>query len=128
MSEGSNRFIINSSINIRTDQVNLIARISQKTGELVRQGVVLSEYQGPSYIFTKLNDVKPDMIAEATANARIAADKFATDSGSRLGKIKRARQGVFSILPRDGMGISSEQHQIDKKVRVVSTLDYYIVN
>lgn len=122
------RFIINSSVNVRTDKVGLVAKISGKTGDLVRQGVVLSEYQGPSYIFTKLNDVKPAMIAEATANARVAAEKFAADSESRLGKIKRASQGVFMILARDGNQVAAESQQIDKKVRIVSTVDYYIVN
>lgn len=122
------RFIINSSVGVRTENVDLVAKASGKTGDLVRKGVVLSEYQGPSYIFTKLNDVKPAMIAEATSNARKAAAQFAADSGSKLGKIKRANQGVFMILARDGNQAGMEAQQIDKKVRVVSTIDYYIVN
>lgn len=122
------RFIINSSVNVRTNNVDLLAGISGRTGDLVRKGVVLSEFQGPSYIFTKLNEVKPPMIAEATANAREAAAKFAADSKSRLGKIKRARQGLFMIMARDGNQVAQEQQQIDKKVRVVSTIDYYVVN
>lgn len=122
------RFIINASVDVRTDKVDTVAKISGKTGDLVRKGVVLSEFQGPSYIFTKLNDVKPAMIAEATANARTAAAQFAADSKSRLGKIKRAYQGIFMILARDGDQIAMEHQSIDKKVRVVSTVDYYIVN
>jgi len=122
------RFIINSSVDMRTDNVDLLAGISGKTGDLVRKGVVLSEFQGPTYIFTKLNEVKPPMIAEATANAREAAAKFAADSKSRLGKIKRARQGLFMIMARDGNRAGQESQQIDKKVRVVSTIDYYVVN
>jgi hypothetical protein len=122
------RFIINASVDARTDKVDTVAKISGRTGDLVRKGVVLSEFQGPTYIFTKLNDVKPAMIAEATANARQAAAQFAADSKSRLGKIKRANQGVFMILARDGDQVAMEHQQIDKKVRVVSTVDYYIVN
>lgn len=122
------RFIINASVDVRTDKVDTVGRMSGKTGDLVRKGVVLSEFQGPSYIFTKLNEVKPPMIAEATANARKAAAQFAADSKSRLGKIKRARQGVFMIMARDGDRVAQEAQQIDKKVRVVSTIDYYVVN
>ncbi len=122
------RFIINASVDVRTDKVDTVAKISGRTGDLVRKGVVLSEFQGPAYIFTKLNDVKPAMIAEATANAREAARQFAADSKSRLGKIKRANQGVFMILARDGDQVAQESQQIDKKVRVVSTIDYYVVN
>lgn len=72
------------------------------------------------YLFTKLNDVKPDMIEEATKNAREVAIKFAQDSQSELGKIKRASQGLFSIDSRD----NSTPHI--KKVRVVSTVEYYL--
>jgi len=122
------RFIINASVDVRTNKVDTVARISGKTGDLVRKGVVLSEFGGPSYIFTKLNDVKPAMIAEATANAREAARQFAADSKSRLGQIKRASQGVFVIMARDGNQVAQESQQIDKKVRVVSTVDYYLVN
>ena len=82
-------------------------------------------------MFRKLNDLKPSMIAEATAEARKAAEQFAKDSKSRLGGIHRANQGVFVILPRDasdtqggpGMG---EQSQMYKLVRVVTTVEYLL--
>ena len=72
------------------------------------------------YIYTKLNEVKPDMIEEATRNARASAEKFAQDSQSRLGKIKSANQGQFTISSRDKF----TPHI--KKVRVVSTVEYYL--
>jgi hypothetical protein len=126
--EVRSRFIVNASVDVRTGDVDLVGKISQKTGDLVRKGVVLTEFQGPSYIFTKLNEIKPGMIANATANARAAAEKFARDSKSRLGKIRRARQGVFSILPRDGYAGGPESQQMGKKVRVVSTIEYSLKN
>jgi hypothetical protein len=62
------------------------------------------------------------MIEEATRNARESARKFADDSDSKLGKIRRASQGQFSIEDRD----ASTPHI--KKVRVVSTIDYYLAD
>jgi hypothetical protein len=91
--------------------------------ELGKQGIVLSGggYQASTqYLFTKLNDLKPQMIEEATRNARVVAEKFARDSSSRLGKIKSARQGQFTIADRD----SSTPYI--KNVRVVSTVEYYL--
>jgi len=120
------RFIINASVDLRTTKVDLVEKASQNTGDLVRKGVVLTEFQGPSYIFTKLNEIKPGMIATATANARQAAQQFARDSGSKLGKIKHASQGMFSILPRDGYSGGPADQQIGKKVRVVSTIEYFL--
>jgi len=120
------RFIINASVHLRTTKVDLVEKVSQKTGDLVRKGIVLTEFQGPSYIFTKLNEIKPGMIATATANARKAAAQFASDSGSKLGKIKHASQGVFSIMPRDGYSGGPANQQIGKKVRVVSTIQYFL--
>jgi hypothetical protein len=78
--------------------------------------------QKTQFLFTKLNDLKPAMIEEATRNARAVAEKFAADSQSRLGKIKRASQGQFTIEDRD----SNTPHI--KKVRVVSTVEYYLAD
>ena len=75
---------------------------------------------GIQYLFEGLNDIKPEMIHEAMANARVAAEQFATDSGSEIGKIKTASQGSFSIEDRD-----ATTPQI-KRVRVVTSITYYI--
>jgi uncharacterized protein len=86
------------------------------------------EYRGggPTFLFTKLNDVKPAMIAQATANAREAAEQFAKDSRTSLRGIRQASQGVFLILPRDQAPGISEEGQINKIVRVVSTVEYFL--
>lgn len=97
-------------------------------GELVDAGVVLAaeggRHAGPGYLFTRLKDLKPEMIAEATANARRSAEQFAADAGSRLGGIRRANQGVFVIQPRDRAPAITEQSQLHKTVRVVSPIEY----
>jgi hypothetical protein len=79
---------------------------------------------GPTFVFTKLNDLKPQMIAEATASAREAAEQFARDSKSTLSGIKRGSQGYFEILPRDQAAGISEESQVLKRVRVVTTVEY----
>ena len=81
---------------------------------------------GPTFLFTRLNEIKPPMIAEATASARQAAEQFAKDSQSRLGSIRQANQGVFVILPRDQAPGASEESQRVKTVRVVTTVEYYL--
>lgn len=128
----TSRFIITQTVMVRSEDPQVVRQASQKVGELVEAGVVLSSATGPSsgptYLFTRLNDFKPDMIAEATANAREAAEQFARDSGSRLGGIQRANQGVFVVLPRDRAPGIQEPSQLAKTLRVVSTIDYALVD
>jgi hypothetical protein len=124
------RYIISQTIMVRSEEPEMIRKASQEIDELVEAGVVLSpEYEGaggPTYLFTRLSEIKPEMIAEATANARRAAEQFAKDSGSEVSGIRRANQGVFVILPRDNVQGLYESKQYDKTVRVVSTIEYYL--
>ncbi len=123
------RYSVAQSVLVRSTDVGRVADVSRRVGELLRQGIVLQQdwqAMGPTYLFTELNDIKPAMIAEATAAARQAADQFAQDSGATLGGIRTADQGVFQILPRDQIAGASESDQIFKTVRVVSTISYYL--
>jgi len=135
------RYMIEATILLRSRDVDKVRRVSQMTDELVRAGVVLfaqNEWQssGPRFIFTQLNSIKPEMLAEATKTARAAAAQFATDSGSTVGTIRRASQGLFSISDRDqtapgqgegGGGYSPEgESDPNKRVRVVVTVDYFL--
>jgi hypothetical protein len=125
------RFVIQQTVMVRMNKPEVVQAASQQVSELVSAGVVLSqggEYGigGPTFVFTRLNDLKPAMIAEATANARAAADQFARDSGSRLGPIRQANQGVFVILPGDQAPGINESSQLNKTVRVVSTVQYFL--
>ncbi len=125
----SARYVIRQTLVVRSTHVDIVQAASQRVPELVRDGVVLSSGQeygggGPTFVFTGLNDLKPAMIAEATARAREGAEQFAKDSRSSLSGIRSASQGVFEILPRDqAMGIS-EESQVVKKIRVVTTVVY----
>jgi hypothetical protein len=124
----ASRYIISGTLMVRVEDPTLVQKASQDLGSLVQAGVVFSSQGGygggPTYLFTQLNDFKPQMIAEATASAREAAAQFAKDSGSRLGAIRTANQGVFQILPRDRVPGVMEESQINKTVRVVTTVEY----
>ncbi|HRY22976.1 MAG: SIMPL domain-containing protein [Geminicoccaceae bacterium] len=124
------RYILGENLMVRFADVDAIKALSQDVGKLVEAGVVLTSegLRGPFYLFTGLNDVKPGMIAEATANARAGAEQFARDSGSAIQGIQRASQGLFQILPRDNAPGQSEELQVTKTVRVVTTIDYRLAD
>lgn len=131
----ASRYVITQTLMIRSTEPEEVLDASQRVGELVDAGVVLSsqmgygyDSRGPTFVFTGLNDLKPGMIAEATSSARAAAQQFAADSESRLGGIRQANQGVFQILPRDQAPGATEGSQLFKTVRVVSTIEYYLTH
>lgn len=117
------RYNVTSVITVSTGKVDAARALMSRMGELLKQGVAIaaSDYGNTvSYEFNGLNKIKPDMIQEATRNAREAALKFAQDSESELGKIKNATQGLFSIDDRD------QYTPYVKNVRVVTSVDYYL--
>lgn len=117
------RYLCTNVITVCTSDIDAVLELQAKQSELMKKGVALAQndWENPTqFKFEALNDVKPEMIEEATANARQAAKKFAQDSGSRLGKIKTATQGTFSIEDRD----TNTPHL--KKVRVVTYVTYYL--
>ena len=116
------RYTAKQTVSVRSSKVSEAKKAMEKSGELVGKGVVLVAERSPDFLFTSLNDIKPEMIAEATRNARKAAEQFAEDSGSKVGKIRNARQGLFSINVRDR---NSPEFKV---VRVVTTVEYYIVD
>lgn len=119
------RYNATSVTTVSSSDVAKVRALMTRTGELLSQGIAIApnDYNYPiQFEFTSLNKIKPQMIEQATKNAREAAEKFAKDSESKLGKIKSAQQGLFSIEDRD-----SNTPYI-KEVRVVTTVDYYLDN
>ncbi len=116
-------FSAQSTITVKSDKVEKIAEISKSIIALVKDGVALeTQASRIVYNFNGLNDMKPKMIENATKNARDVAEKFAKDSESNLGKIKKANQGLFSIS-------TPNLYQPElKKIRVVSTVEYFLVD
>lgn len=120
------RYAIDKTILVRTNNVDAIAAASQKIGDLISEGVLIGYGSTPQYNYTRLNDIKPAMIATATKNARASAQQFAQDSGASVGSIKSATQGYFSINARENIPGSSPSAALYKRVRVVSTVQYYV--
>lgn len=119
------RYIATNVVTVCSDRVDSVLALMDRQQELLRKGVVVigGSWENPvEFRYEALNELKPSMIEEATKNAREVGQKFASDSGSRLGKIKTASQGVFSIENRD-----SNTPYI-KKVRVVTSVTYYLKN
>ena len=128
---GASRYVVRMAVMVRTADVDRLRDVSQRVDQLLNAGVVIAaggEYgpSGPTYLFTKLNDFKPAMIAEATRNARQAAQEFAKESKARVGPMRRASQGIFEILPRDPAPGIAQEGQIAKTLRVVSTVEYLL--
>lgn len=119
------RYNATSVTTVSSSDVAKVRALMTRTGELLSQGIAIApnDYNCPiQFDFTSLNKIKPQMIEQATKNAREAAEKFAKDSESKLGKIKSAQQGLFSIEERD------LNTPYIKEVRVVTTVDYYLDN
>lgn len=117
------RYIGVQTVTVYSEDIDTVRQVMSKLSELGKQGIVLSgnNYQSQTeYLFTRLNDIKPAMIEQATRKAREVAQKFAQYSDSQMGKIRQASQGQFSIRPRD------KNNPHIKKIRVVSTIEYYL--
>jgi len=127
--DSNDRYVIETGVMVRSNSVNLVDSVSRKMGDLVRQGVTVTEdYAGPIYTFNGLNDIKIKMIESATKNATAAGEQFAKDANAKLGKIQSANQGLFTVTARDQTDAWSdnEKQSINKRVRVVSTITFYL--
>lgn len=123
------RFVLTEDMLVKTAEVDRLAQASRMIGDLLKSGVVFSAdayNAGPSFVFTRVNDLKGDMLTEATKRAREAADKFAAESGASVGDIQNANQGIIEINPAVEIPNDRPEKQIDKKVRVVTTITYFL--
>ncbi len=116
------RYVAEETVTVRTEKIDAVRAALARSGELVGQGVALirSYEYNTQYLFTGLDKIKPEMIAEATRDARHAAEQFANDSGSRVGAIRKAQQGLFSIEDRDPFSPDV------KRIRVVTTIEFFL--
>ncbi len=117
------RYTAVQTVTVYSKNISMVRSVMSSLSELGKKGIVFTgeNYEAKTeYIFNRLNDIKPEMIEEATRKAREVAQKFAEDSQSTLGKIKRASQGQFSIRARD------KNNPHIKRIRVVSTVEYYL--
>ena len=126
------RYLVSTAVVVRTAKIEQVQNSIGKTEELINAGVVLdSEREGsianPRYVLTKFNDLRPELLAEATKNARTIAQQFAADSGATVGRIHSANQGSIQIFGSDGNNESGTYNPTStpvKKIRVVSTFEF----
>lgn len=132
------RYVIENVLQVRTDEVEKVKQVSRMTDELLKMGVSVSGNQeyppALQYLFTGLANIKPQMLSEASKNAKQAAVEFAKENQVDLGKLRKASQGLFSIIDRDGyisgqtgdpgFGGSGNNRDIMKKIRVVVSVEY----
>jgi len=116
------RYLEQATVIVRSKNVAAVKKAMDRSGQLVGRGVMLSQDwdNRPQFLFTGLNAIKPEMIEQATVSAREAAAKFAKDSGSQVGKIRSASQGLFTVTDRDP---NSPERKV---VRVVTTVEYFL--
>ena len=123
---GQESVTVRRQMQLRTNDVMRARNAYARQFELIRDGVAIDEGSSMVYSFTRLNDVKPAMIAEATRDARRGAEQFARDSGAAVRGIRAATQGYFSITARDGDDEGSGRDSPFQKVRVVTTIEFYL--
>jgi hypothetical protein len=122
------RYTANLQISVATAKVDLLDAMSGLVNQLIDKGVALTGDRWvtrPRYFFTKINEVKPDLLAEATQAALKSAEEFAENSGAKVGGIRQASQGVISLIPSNRVN-DSEEFFLHKIARVVTSIDYYI--
>lgn len=137
-SQNDQRYVVTGGSRVRSSNVDLINKTVQVIDVLLQQGVPLtfdvsSLSPNPSYYYVQLDSIRPGMLAEATKSASTIANQFAKDADCRLGGVQRASQGVFQIMGRDTSTMSSDWNSnqnalgsIDKKIRLVTTIDYQL--
>lgn len=124
---GGNVVTVRRQIQLRTNDIQRARAAHARQAELIQGGVAVEDGSAMVYNFTRLNQVKPEMIAAATQDARRGAEQFARDSGTEVGSIRSASQGYFSITARDGdESEGSGRDSPFQKVRVVTTIDFYL--
>lgn len=122
-------YLLNQSIEIKSDQVDKITDLSRSSTELINQGVQFQS-QPPQYFYTKLNDLKVDMLAEASKDARNRAEQLARNSGGKIGALKSAKMGVFQITRLNSTEVSdsgiNDTSSLEKEITAVVNVDFYV--
>lgn len=116
------KYAATSGITVNTNNINNLQHANANINSLVESGVLITSTYG-SYLYTKLNTIKTQMINQALLNAKITANQFATQTNGKLGGIKNASQGLFTITAPDG---NFNDTSIQKKVRVVTSVQFFI--
>ncbi len=122
-------YVLSQSIEIRSGDVEKIDRVSRESTELIEQGIKFAS-SAPEYFYTKLDELKVEMLAKATDNAKQRAGSMAKSTGNRIGFMRSAKMGVFQITPATSTEVSdwgvNDTTSLDKKVMAVVTVSFAI--
>jgi len=122
------RYLIERTIAVNSQKVDLLNTVSGKTGDLISQGVTVTRGTTQFYL-DKFNELRPALVSEATKNALEVAKSFAVTTGSQIGEIRKANQGVISMTSPNappGQDYDTGINSIEKKIRVVTTIDFFL--
>ncbi len=122
-------YVLDQNISITSPKVSEISAIANESTSLIEEGIEFASYN-PQYYYTKLDDLKIQLLGEATKNAKLRAEELAKNSGSEVGTLKYASQGVFQITPVNSTDVSDygiyDTSTIDKSIKAVVTIEYSI--
>jgi hypothetical protein len=122
-------YSLSQTVDVKSSEVELIAKIARESTELIKQGILL-ESNSPKYFYTKLGDLKIEMLGEAAKNARLRADRIASSTGSSIGTIRSARMGVMQITAADSTEVSdygiNDTSSIEKDVTAVVNVKFAV--
>ena len=121
------RYLFEQTLVVRSSAVDAVGTAAARIGELVKLGVTLGETGGPRYMFVGLTELKPEMIADAVAIARRAAERMVEDEEGRVGSIRRAIEGEVVVEARDGLAIDDVSAAARKRVRLSATVEFFLV-
>ena len=124
-----NGYVLSQSLEVRSSDVEKIAKISREVTELIDQGILL-ESRAPEYHYTKLGDLKIQMLAEAAKDAKVRAQQIASSTGSDVGSVRSAKMGVMQITPADSNEVSdygmNDTSALEKDITAVVNVGFAV--
>lgn len=122
-------YVLTQTLEVRSPEVEKVARISREVTELIDQGILL-ESQSPEYHYTKLGDLKVQMLGEAAQDAKVRAERIASSTGSDVGSVRSARMGVMQITPADSNEVSdygvNDTSSLEKDITAVVNVSFAV--
>lgn len=123
-------YLLRQSVTVASREVEKVSLVSREATELIHQGIELISY-APQYFYTRLADLKLELLAEASGNAKQRAIQMASHTGNRIGGMRAAKTGVFQITPANSVEVSdwgvNDTTAVEKKVTAVVHLDFAIL-
>ena len=122
-------YSLRQELMVRSNDVDKIEKLAREATELINQGILL-ESSPPEYLYTKLGDLKIEMLAEAAKDAKVRAQQIASSTGSSIGSVRTARMGVMQITPADSNDVSdsgmNDTSSLEKDITAVVNVGFAV--